>query len=785
MTTNIAIRLQATGGAEVKREFDEAGAAGRTAFDGVTSALDRTSAGADKVVSKVREAAEAARVAQTTANTAGSPVSGAGSSQTGGSPATAAQISRIRSQLDEDYRREQQADRANRLIGQGEASGQFTPSYADRLRTLSDRKYGPQNDNQKEGLSTYDRLFVKYQAIDSAQQLYSGASPSVVALQQGGQVFQQLADREGGLKSGLSQLAESAKGLVTPFTVAGAAVVAATAVFALAASSYQRDQATLTRSLTTTGRSTDLSVAQLDALASRTAEAGKVSTSTAREIAAGFASTGEIAAPVFDALISKTSDYAKIIGSDVPTATADLARMFADPARGAEELGNKLGGIDDKTRQYITTLAEQGDKTAAQTALAEALKGQIDANAESTTRWGQAWNFVSATADQAWESIKRAAGASVTTPQSVLADLNLRVAEAEKRQASSAFLDPLRAQRDAVQAEADKAERATKARAEEEARVKNSVAAGAVARSIDPNLAQLTDVDKKLATLRDGLSDPLTRAKIDPTTLEAADRGYDALFRARTTLVDINGKLISSEERVRQQDQLTLDAKNAKTDAEKAAVAVRQKEFDLAGKVVTTRSAAEQSAMAGVISSAGSDSKGDGKSGADKRDDFDSAERNIQNSIRRQNEQNETYGMGAEAVARYRTQTELLTAAKRAEREVTPELSAKIEEYANQASEAAKRNEELRESSKRTDEYRSIGSDGVRTFVRGLSDGVAQGKLLENVMSNLKSRIADLASNSISDMLFGKRGGSDAGFLSSLFSGGSSAANAPIAGAQG
>ena len=140
--------------------------------------------------------------------------------------------------------------------------------------------------------------------------------------------------------------------------------------------------------------------------------------------------------------------------------------------------------------------------------------------------------------------------------------------------------------------------------------------------------------------------------------------------------------------------------------------------------------------------------------------------------------------MGAEEVARYRTQTELLTAAKRAEREVTPSLTAKIEDYANQAAEAAKRAEELRETSRRTDQYRDMGSDGVRTFVRGLSDGVAQGKNLENVLSNLKSRAADLAANSISDMIFGKRGGSDYGLLSSLFGGGSTA-NAPAAGAQG
>lgn len=79
--------------------------------------------------------------------------------------------------------------------------------------------------------------------------------------------------------------------------------------------------------------------------------------------------------------------------------------------------------------------------------------------------------------------------------------------------------------------------------------------------------------------------------------------------------------------------------------------------------------------------------------------------------------------MGAAEVERYRVQQELLTAAQRAGRAVTPELTREITEYAERAGEAAKRNEEIRERMRDLDGVRSVGSDGVRSLVRDL--GVA------------------------------------------------------------
>ena len=141
-------------------------------------------------------------------------------------------------------------------------------------------------------------------------------------------------------------------------------------------------------------------------------------------------------------------------------------------------------------------------------------------------------------------------------------------------------------------------------------------------------------------------------------------RARDSYTRAIDTMVDSNGKLISSAELARRHDQLRLDALKATTAEEKAAVAERQKAFDLVGKPLSALDAGEQITRAGVLARIEADAKkGGGGSSADSKGDFDRAERSTQDRIRRLGEQAETFGMGAEAIERYRVQQELLTAA--------------------------------------------------------------------------------------------------------------------------
>ena len=103
-------------------------------------------------------------------------------------------------------------------------------------------------------------------------------------------------------------------------------------------------------------------------------------------------SAGSIALPVIGDLTRVTADYARLLGTDVPSATSELVRMFADPAAGADDLAKRIGGLDDRTRQLIQTQIEQGDRSGAQATLAESLRSTVEANTSATTGWAAAWD---------------------------------------------------------------------------------------------------------------------------------------------------------------------------------------------------------------------------------------------------------------------------------------------------------------------------------------------------------------------------------------------------------
>ncbi|MER2268249.1 phage tail length tape measure family protein [Methylobacterium oxalidis] len=693
---------------------------------------------------------------------------------------------RLRQQIDETYRAQQRLDRASGVIDRTFNQGLIDAAERERALAMARARFMPsatsENDNQpgRRGLDAYQRRDLMYQGGDVIASLGSGAGLGTVAFQQGPQILQGLAAGEGGLRGGLKALGESALGLVTPFNVAAAAAAAAGIAFTAAAVSASRDQEALERATQGLGRATGATASQLDALARANAEAGKISTSGAREVVAAYASTGQLALPVIGDLTRATSEYARLTSQEVPAAAAELARMFSDPAKGADDLAAKIGGLDDRTRQLIQTQVEQGDRSAAQETLAASLKAQIDANAAATTGWAAAWNTVTGAADRAWEALKRAAGAATGLAPEPAADaaarLSARVESKNQIRAATGLQplglgDSLVAERDAARLVADTERRQAEARAAEERAAAASRTAGNIARDINPNGSRLSDLLKKQSDLRDALADPLARSKLaDQAQTEEA---YTAVTRAVDTLRDSTGKLISQEEMARRQDQLRLDSINAKTEAEKRSVAERQKAFDLIGKTITPGDARGQIQRAGTLAAAAEAGKGGGKSDSDSRDDFDRAVRSQEDRIRRQQQEAETYGMGAAAIARYRVEQELLTAAKRADREVTPELSAQIRGYADQAAAAAERMDNLREKMRFDDAVRGAGRDAFGGFLRDIRQGATAADAMANAVNRMADRLLDLASDQIFSSLFGSRGSANGGLLGNLLGGGS------------
>ncbi len=118
--------------------------------------------------------------------------------------------------------------------------------------------------------------------------------------------------------------------------------------------STQRD---IERAISGIGAASGATVDSINSVADATARTQRISTSSAREIATGYAGMG-IKAPTIPGLTGITRDFAAQTGnSDLKAAAVELGKAFLDPVKGAETLNEKLGFLDGRTLGYIRTLS--------------------------------------------------------------------------------------------------------------------------------------------------------------------------------------------------------------------------------------------------------------------------------------------------------------------------------------------------------------------------------------------------------------------------------------------
>jgi hypothetical protein len=104
-----------------------------------------------------------------------------------------------------------------------------------------------------------------------------------------------------------------------------------------------------------------------------------------------------------------------------------------------------------------------------------------------------------------------------------------------------------------------------------------SVRAGTVARELTPGFDELQTLKARQAQLRSALDDPLIRQKV--ADLRQVETAYDAVTRALRTWLD-------PAEKARRLDELEIQALQAKTPAQKAAIAEERRRLELAGQAI-------------------------------------------------------------------------------------------------------------------------------------------------------------------------------------------------------
>ncbi|MGI8526918.1 MAG: hypothetical protein ACR2K5_12220, partial [Pseudolabrys sp.] len=120
---------------------------------------------------------------------------------------------------------------------------------------------------------------------------------------------------------------------------------------------------------------------------------------------------------------------------------------------------------------------------------------------------------------------------------------------------------------------------------------RTSILAGKIARNVTPGFNDLQSLKEQQAKLASALNDPLARQKV--ADLRQVEDAYNAVSRAVTSWLD-------PAEKARRLNELDIQALNAKTPAQKAAIAEERRRLELSGQTVTAATAEAEITRAGT-----------------------------------------------------------------------------------------------------------------------------------------------------------------------------------------
>lgn len=278
----------------------------------------------------------------------------------------------------------------NTIVGQSKRVLEDTEkAYAGAL--TAQNKFGTST-----GLARHELVNFGRQAQDVFVSLASGQGVMTVLIQQGTQIFDIFASSRGTFGGFLAQI-PAMLGKWLP--VIGAVTTAIGGLYAVLSVSGEKQA--LSNSLLGAGRGSGMTGGDLEASAKDAATAANITVSAARAIAAEYVKLGAIAQNSIPRLTQVTKDYAAATGQTLPEAAKELRAALADPERGAQSLGDKLGTLDQTVVKAARSAGTYNERLAAMKNLLEEVGRAAEGAADRSM----------GKLERVWEGVKRGAGA--------------------------------------------------------------------------------------------------------------------------------------------------------------------------------------------------------------------------------------------------------------------------------------------------------------------------------------------------------------------------------------
>lgn len=227
---------------------------------------------------------------------------------------------------------------------------------------------------------------VPAQFTDIITSIQGGQAPLTVLLQQGGQ----LKDMFGGAGEAAGALGGYIKGLISPTTLA----IAAVAALAFAQHEGAAEAKAYSRALAITGNAAGSTVNDMADAARRIGQISGNQGAAAAALAS-LAETGRVPAASMQRFADVTVQAQKVIGRSVADTVADFAALGKSPLSALEDINTKYRFITASTYAQVKALSDQGRAAEAanlaQQAYADGIDKQRQRVLDSLTDWERGW----------------------------------------------------------------------------------------------------------------------------------------------------------------------------------------------------------------------------------------------------------------------------------------------------------------------------------------------------------------------------------------------------------
>lgn len=376
-----------------------------------------------------------------------------------------AALRRLEAQIDpvgEAFRR---LNEQQRQLDGAKATGMLSPMAYDRLnsklaesRDALDKTQAQLGKTGQSAAQTANTMrMIPAQMTDIVVGLSTGQSPFIVLMQQGGQ----LKDMFGGIGPAIKGVGGYVTGLISPFTLAAAAV----GILGLAYYKGSQEQDEFYKSLVLTGNQVGKTSDQLADVAARAAIAADSNTGKAASTLNQLVSSGKVAGDSLERVttaIVKTSDATGIATEKL---VGDFNEIATDPVAAITKLNDQYHFLTLATYNQIKALQDEGNQQEAARVATDAYANTMQQRAndihENLGLLESAWDSLGKTAKGAWDAMLNVGREQTLADK--LATLNENIAEAQKGQAEGGFWNGFNArfsnlpemlkQRDAIQSQ--------------------------------------------------------------------------------------------------------------------------------------------------------------------------------------------------------------------------------------------------------------------------------------------------------------------------------------------